>query len=395
MFGGDRAIRASWKQVSAFRLSRHHLLGRGTAASVTEVAGDIAGAQAQLLSAAQISIWTRTHVPSKRALDDAIWKDRTLARAWCMRRTMFLVPSEELAIFVRGTARRPEYNYRWALERVSSRRSLDGILDGIAEFLDQPHTRNEIAHYLKSNRYKTRLKAGGGWGDSRAVHWVEVGGRMFTIGFLIHAMGAREAICSGPNIGSESTYVRAERWIPRWKDVSRDRAEDELLKKYLGAFGPSTLADFAFWMGIYVRDVKEVWSRAGKEMTRVEVEGWQAEMLEADASDLERAELDGPKGRLLPNFDTFMIGHKSHRSIVDERYLKKVYRNQGWVSPVILYGGEAVGVWSHHQRRDELEVRVTPFSRLSADLKAHVQDEASELGQFLGSGRVRTDFLQG
>src|SRR5947209_14988072 len=54
------AICASPDQVSAFRLSRHHLVKRAPASALAQVAGDMAGAQAQGLSAAQVSLWART-----------------------------------------------------------------------------------------------------------------------------------------------------------------------------------------------------------------------------------------------------------------------------------------------------------------------------------------------
>jgi DNA glycosylase AlkZ-like len=105
---GKTAIRASWNQVAAFRLSRHHLSKRAPAAALGSVANDMTGAQAQVLLAAQMSLWTRVKVPRIQDLDAALWKERTLVKAWCMRRTMFLLPSDELAVFARGTARRPE-----------------------------------------------------------------------------------------------------------------------------------------------------------------------------------------------------------------------------------------------------------------------------------------------
>ena len=88
--------------MNAFRLSRHHLSEGAVPAPATKVSGEMGGAQAQVLSAAQVSIWARTKVTSIGVLNDAIWKDRSLVRAWCMRRTLFLVPSDELALFVGG-----------------------------------------------------------------------------------------------------------------------------------------------------------------------------------------------------------------------------------------------------------------------------------------------------
>src|SRR3989441_6149916 len=68
------AQRASPEQVSAFRLSRHHLVKRAPASGLAQVAGDMAGVQAQLLSAAQISLWARTRGLSVDDVENALWR---------------------------------------------------------------------------------------------------------------------------------------------------------------------------------------------------------------------------------------------------------------------------------------------------------------------------------
>lgn len=387
--GEGNALRVSWEQVNAFRLRRHHLSERSPVSSLASVAGAMGGAQAQVLSAGQISIWARTGGAGIQDVDEALWTRRTLVRAWCMRRTLFLLPSDELATFVRGTARRPGYGIRWALPRVGSRAKLDRVLDDVADFLDRPRTRSEIAKQLKSLGYRLKSKAGGGWGDSRAVPWVEVGAASLTVGFLIHLLGARQVICSGPNSGNESTYVRADRWLRRLKDTPVEEAEDRLLTRYLEAFGPATVADFALWAGFYVRDAKEIWARSADRISQVEVGGWKAGILDSDLPVLESTRPAGPVVRLLPFFDSFVLGHRSHRNIVGEADHKKVYRAQGWVSPVVLVDGRALGVWSHLQRKRELEVRVTPFSGLPTGVSSRVRTEASDLGRFLGCPDVK------
>lgn len=383
-------VEVSPAKAAAFRLSKHHLSERAPPSSLASVAGDIGGAQAQVLSAAQLSIWARVRGVTIQDLDAAIWKERTLVRAWGMRRTMFLLPSDDLAVFVRGTYRRSAYNLRWALKQVSSEQALDRLLDDIIGMLGEPRTRNGIAQGLRSAGYRLKSKAGGGWGDSRAVPWVEVGGTFLSVGFLLHVIGARDVICSGPNVGNESTYVRADRWLPRWKDVPVEEAEGELLARYLSAFGPATIADFALWAGMYMRDAKPIWALREEDTVQVEAAGKKAWVLREDLSRLKNAETRGQVVRLLPFFDSFLLGHRSHRNVVDEGHHTRVYRPQGWVSPVLLVDGQALGVWSHVQRKGELQVRVAPFAKLSSRVLSQARAEASDLGRFLGCPEVKT-----
>ena len=389
----SKPVRVSWKQVAAFRLSRHRLSKKTSLAALSSVPGDMAGAQAQVLLAGQMSIWPRVKGARLQDVESALWKERTLVRAWGMRGTMFLLPSDELSVFVRGSARRAAYNLNWAILHAGSKQDVDKLLDRVSEILEEPRTRTDLAQMLtESHGYKTKSKAAGGWGDKRKVPHVKVGTISLSMGFLLHIIRARDVICSGSNQGTEASYVRADKWIKNWKDVSQETAERELLVKYLKAHGPATINDFAIWEGLYMKDAKDIWSKEAENIVEVDIEGSKAGTLESDLPELESAKINEPVVRLVPYFDSFLLGHKSHLNIVDEKNRKKVYRSQGWVSPVLLVDGRAQGVWSHVQKKNDLEVKITPFSKLSNQVTERAKEEASDLGRFLDCSSVKTIF---
>src|SRR5947209_4534812 len=168
----QRAVPVSWRKVTAFRLSRHHLSHRTPLTGLSSVAGDMGGAQAQMLQAGQMAFWPRIKGARIGDVSSALWKDHTLVKAWAMRRTLFLLPSDELAVFVRGTTRRATYHFRRALSRIGSQEKLDDLLDAVLGALEEPRTRSELAEILsKSHGYKLKSKAGGGWGNKRPVPW--------------------------------------------------------------------------------------------------------------------------------------------------------------------------------------------------------------------------------
>src|SRR5262245_17776229 len=134
----------TWKQVSAFRLARHHLLERAPTKNLISVVGDMTGAQAQLLSAAQISLWSRVRDLQMTYIEEAL-RQRKLVRASGMRRTLFIFPSKHLAVFVRGSAGRAEKEIRWARGKGVPERVIDAAIDAALSALDQPRTRPEIA----------------------------------------------------------------------------------------------------------------------------------------------------------------------------------------------------------------------------------------------------------
>src|SRR2546427_11587956 len=81
----DEAPSISRDRVAAFRLSRHHLASRAPASALVQVAGDMGGAQAQGLSAAQMSLWTRTRGLRAKDGEKGLWHDPTVAKVWGMR----------------------------------------------------------------------------------------------------------------------------------------------------------------------------------------------------------------------------------------------------------------------------------------------------------------------
>ena len=380
----------SWAQVHSFRLSRHFLRRRAPAVQLARVVGRIGGAQAQLLSAAGVSLWARLEGLVASDVEDALWRSRSLVRAWCMRRTLYLLPAEEVAIYVRGSARRAEKEVRWMRNHGVSESTLDSLLDAVLDALEEPSTRGEIAQAVgRSVGGDVRHRpGGGGWGNRRKEPWVGLGRNAWPVVYLLHVAGARGVVCSGPARGGEATYVRADRWVPRWVDRPGPAAEEELLRRYLGAFGPATPADFALWSGVRLGDANEIWGRLESDLAPVNLAGWSSWVLRRDLAALLETRPDGPVARLLPHFDAYLLAHEERDHLVKQGNRHRVYRPQGWISPVLLHGGEVVGVWSQRRTGRELEVRLEPFGRLAPSVRGALEREGRDLGRFLGVDRV-------
>jgi hypothetical protein len=381
-------ISVIWEQVNAFRLARHHLSKRAPTKSLLSVSNDMTGAQAQLLSAAQISLGMRVRDLKLKDVEDVINK-RKLVKSNCMRRTLFLVPAKHLATFVRGSARRAQKEINWALKKGVSERTIDKVVNATLSVLDEPLTRPEIAERVsRALGVQKRDVHGGGWGSNRKLAAVPVGHLNYPIVYLLHVVAARGVICYGAYQDNEPTFVRADAWISKWKDLSQEEAEGKLLRKYLQAYGPATEADFAIWCGISLTEAREIWSRERAGLTTVYVEGRSATILQKDLDELKNASFERPHVRLLPYFDVYLLGHKDRQHIVDKKHQSKVFRSQGWISPVVLVDGRVVGIWKHTQEKNRLLVNVEKFKPLSKQIRAAVQDEAQELGRFLSIPKV-------
>jgi hypothetical protein len=382
-------------QVAAFRLGRHHLARRAPREALVSVVGDMVGAQAQVLSAAQIALATRTADLTLADVDAAV-AERRLVKVGCMRRTLYLVPSSVVAVFVRGTARRAEKEVRWALRKGVPGRTLEAAIGAALDALDEPLTRPEIAERAcRALGVRPRLVHGGGWGSRGKVAAVPVGALTYPVVDLLHLAAARGIVCYGDQRNGEPTFVRADAWVPDSEDVPAEDAEDRLLRRYLEAFGPASVADFAAWTGITLREAGSIWARSEGELVTVDVDDGEAGLLHASLDELVDAKTETPHVRLLPYFDSYLLGHRERRHLVSDEHRHHVSRSQGWIAPVVLLDGRVAGVWKHARGRGRLEVEVTPLERLPRRVVSAIRAEADELRRFLGLDDLQVTIADG
>jgi hypothetical protein len=122
----------------------------------------------------------------------------------------------------------------------------------------------------------------------------------------------------------------------------------------------------------------------GEEAVGVEVEGERAWVRARDAPAMACA-ASPTAARLLPAFDPWVVGaSRGAAALLEPRHKARVYRPQGWISPVLLVNGRMAGVWRHERRGKRLRVELEPFGRLPAWALAELEAEAERLAAFLG-----------
>jgi hypothetical protein len=89
--------------------------------------------------------------------------------------------------------------------------------------------------------------------------------------------------------------------------------------------------------------------------------------------------------RLLPAFDQYVIGASYHaENLLPGDLRSRVYRPQGWVSPVLLLNGFMQGVWRHEIKGSRVEVVIEPFVKVPVWARRAAAQEAERLAAFLG-----------
>jgi uncharacterized protein YcaQ len=346
--------------------------------------------------AAQLALRVRLRGLTIEDVDRALWRNRSLARVWCMRGTVHLVPSKDFAIFVRGSStRQVGLASRWFDRAGVPKAFVERLIEAASAAMDRPRTRGEIALRIRDS-LGLPIERGGsrGWGSPEEATGFKFGGKIVMVPDIAFVAAYRCLACFGPDEGEGTTFVRPDAWLPRWRDVPLEDAEDALLRRYLRSFAPATASDFFAWSRLTMGRARLIWSRLEDELSPVTVEGRGAWILRGDRSTLERAKAARPTVRLLPYFDSYLMGHNERGHLVDKAHYTQIYRPAGWVYPAVLLDGHVAGHWSYERRGKSLQIRVQPHESLPEATKDLVRGEAEDVARFLGISEAHATFAK-
>jgi hypothetical protein len=364
--------RLAWPAVLAWRLARQRLDRRAPRSEALDVVREICGLHAQVMSSAELTLWARVEDIEPGAVREALWERRSLAKTWAMRGTLHLLPADELPIWVaaQGVLKPRHHAASWQRYFGLTREEAEAMLAAISSALgDRMLTREELAREV-----------------GRIVGSEEIGGKLRDgFGALLKPSAFRGDLLFAPNVGRNVRFARPDRWLPEWEPAETDASVREVTRRYLAAYGPATREEFARWFGTTSpAQAGRLIERLGEDVVPVEVEGTASWML---VGHVQEAEAAAPSGvvRLLPAFDHYVVAAPRDREAVLPWALKgRVYRPQGWLSPVLLVDGRMEGVWRHEREGERLAVRIEPFREQPDWARRAAEGEAGRLSHFLG-----------
>jgi Winged helix DNA-binding domain len=214
----------------------------------------------------------------------------------------------------------------------------------------------------------------------------ELGGKLRDgFGALLKPSAFQGDLLFAPSVGRNVRFARPDQWLPGWEPAQTEAAVREVVSRYLAAYGPATREEFARWFGTTSpAQAGRLIEGLGEEVAPVEVEGSAAWMLAEYVTEAEGA---GPAGvvRLLPAFDQYVVAApRDHEAVLPGALKGRVYRPQGWLSPVLLVDGRMEGVWRHERKGGRLIVEIEPFAEQPGWVRRRVEEEAERLARFLG-----------
>jgi hypothetical protein len=181
-------------------------------------------------------------------------------------------------------------------------------------------------------------------------------------------------------------FTLAEEWLGR--PLTAAPAPGELLRRYLAAFGPASVADAQAWSGL--TRLGEVAERLRGELRSFRDEAGR-ELL--DLADAPLADPDVPAPvRFLPEFDNLLLGHADRTRVLSDRHRGLVIRGLA----AVLVDGSVRAVWTIIRRPDAATLVVQALDdQLPAADRAAVTDEGIRLLAFAAADATCHDIRFG
>ena len=177
--------------------------------------------------------------------------------------------------------------------------------------------------------------------------------------------------------GGPASHTTAEAWLGRPLDP--DPSLEEMIVRYLGAFGPATVKDAQTWSGLTrLGEVVErlrpslatFWDEHGRELF--------------DLPDAPRPDPDTPAPpRFLPEFDNLILSHADRARVIADDYRRAIASKNGMVPAAVLVDGFVRGTWKTERTRGKATLAIEQFEPLSKEDREALTEEGEKLLRFL------------
>lgn len=377
-------------------LTRHHLAARldgdEAAGSVERVAGDLVGIHSTDPATVYLSLYNRISGFTVAHLDAALFERRSLMRILGMRRTMFVVPLDLAAVVDASCTRALIPNER---RRTVQLMQAEGITDAACRvtlaFLrtaGEPFAARSLTPAVPQLRMQVTMAAGKQYSARPAI----------TNRVLLHLSTEGHIVRTRPLgswVSSQYRWTPTVDWFGPLAVVEEPDARRELVRRWLGTYGPGTITDIAWWTKWPKRDVVAALSEIGAIGVTVEpapgggaVPAW---LLADDLDDTgyQSAIADGtPSVQLLPGLDSAIMGWKERGWYLGP-HAPLLFDRNGNAGPIVLVDGVAVGVWA---QRAGGRVVTELLETVDASVSDRVDALADELTTWFDGVRVTPRF---
>lgn len=342
------------------------LLLRRSAMPVYEAVEQLCGLQAQTATSWYVGLWSRLEGFAPDSVAD-LMQARKLVRVVLMRSTIHLVTDRDCLAM-----RAPVQVVSVRSMRTNWGRNLPGAdfeavtAAGLQLLKEKPLTFGELGKRLQER-----------WPSHDAASLAQV-------------VRAGAALVQVPprglwGRGGLAAHTSAEHWLGR--PLATDDAPDDLLLRYLAAFGPASVADARTWSGL--TGLGEVFDRLRPELrTFTDEQGREL----FDLPDAPRPDPDTPApARFLYDFDNLVLSHQDRTRVLDARHKRLLWPGNNRVLGAVLLDGVVRGSWRLERDGDSATLVVQSLERLTSGDTDALSAEGWRLLELIGAGASRHD----
>ena len=368
-------LKLTQQQATAFTLRQQHLIQ--PVEQPLGIMRQVVAIQAQYSASIPIAFWARSTSLFQDWVNSALFETRVLVKTWCLRGTIHVLASTDLIMMVQamGQQQVSEYEHFMKTRRGVDRQEIQKLNKAILHAL----TRRSLSR-SELHRAVPKLASieGASWG-------LDVKGLAF-VGELVLA----------DSDGSETRFARRDVWLSElsWKPPSEEEARRELLLRYLAAYGPATMQDFAHWSGLKMKTVKAILERCTPDLIIADIADWRGNYYIRcqDEPPLRANNEVPPTVCLLPKFDPLLMGYSDKTRFIDEENLSRVYRPAAQVEAIVLLQGHAIATWRASLHGSQLRLSIVSFRRLNKRQQTLMESKAEQLAIFLDGKELNLSF---
>jgi hypothetical protein len=351
------------RELNRATLARQLLLKRESLPIVTAIER-LAALQAQWAPSPYLALWSRLQGFKREALWRAIEKTHTVIRARLMRGTLHLVSARDF--FAYAVATQDLQRGAWNRLQVGSGVDPKAVAKLAAAFAREPRMKEDVVAHLNE-------RLGSFAGPYKWLIW--------------RFVSAHADLVSAPPGGhwgyggTDAPYVAARHWIGSGTRPPEEDALRLLIRRYLTAFGPASLADIARFAGQVPARIRPVLERIAPSLRRFSDEQGHI-LFDLPRAPQPAADTKAPV-RLLPRYDELLIGYEHRDRVIATRHRAAVYSKNAIVEAVVLVDGLAAGTWTLETTKTDAVVRIRPFGTLARADRAAAIAEGEGVARFM------------
>ncbi|MBI5154364.1 AlkZ family DNA glycosylase [Candidatus Poribacteria bacterium] len=342
--------------LSRATLARQLLLEREAVAPLRAIER-LAGMQAQEAKPPFIGLWTRLSDFRREALLKLL-HSRKAVRATAMRATIHLMSAKDFRL-LRGPLQ-PALSsaMQSALRHRGAGLDMEELLAKARAFFgSQPGTFAALREHLDHSVPDV---------DARALAYA----------IRTHLPLVQISTDAEWGFPANAEFTTAEAWLEEPVPVTGEA--DELVLRYLAAFGPASVADAQAWSGL--RGLKEVFERLRPRLRMFRDDAGR-ELFDLPKAPRPSAETEAAV-RFLPEYDNLILGHADRSRVIADEYRKRVVTANLRVLATFLVDGFVAGTWKIERTKTAATLVIEPFGRIGTEAREQLECEGGTLLRF-------------